>query len=382
VSDILKKCIRAMVLTPIRRYYHRFLGLWLWMSPAMRQVFRATPTKERRLLIIHDFSAQPFSVGEMLVSQEGSLVLRERYGAVGVDIAILYNRQSPVADPIHKLITEDNVLFNLAAILPVAQVNPYFGSVFVFDSRDRLERFVLDTSDLYTVWPDARSFMTKKYVNYEVMNNILYPYFKKNGRIPTISCTPFLVKWASDFYQKHVCPNVGVSIQVRNNPFFHQQRNLNTERWLDLFQYCSSRYPVTFVLIGIANEIDARFRGLNNVLIAKDFHTGLDQDLALIQMSAIHMGSSSGPNAMAIFSPKPFLFVRDMTPPEAYLGMVKEGKFWRMPFSTPYQLFYSDEETTELLICEFERMWTVVYKEPWTTVLKEDRETVPESWLR
>lgn len=71
-----------------------------------------------------------------------------------------------------------------------------------------------------------------------------------------------------------------------------------------------------------------------------------------------------------------------MTAPGAYLGMVQEGKFWRMPFSTQYQLFYWDEGTTELLISEFERMWAVVDKAPWTTVLKEDRETEMESWLR
>lgn len=391
--NILKKWIRAIVPTKLRHYYHvslrlfhcyyhRFIGLFSWMYPAIRMLLRAASAKERRLLIIHDFSAQPFSLGEMLVSQEGSLVLRERYDAVRVDIAILYNRQIPVSDPIHSRITEKNVLFNLAAILPIAQVNPYFGSVFVFDSKDRLERFVLDSSDLYTIWPDVRSFMTKKFLNYEVFNNMLYPYFKKNGRIPTISCTPFLVKWAQDFYQKHVCPNIGVTIQVRNNPFFHQQRNIKTECWLEFFQYCSIRYPVTFMLIGTANEIDPRFRGISNVLIAKDFHTGVDQDLALIQMSAIHMGTSSGPGCMALFSSKPFFLVRNTIGPDAYCGMIKEREFLRFPFSTPYQLSYSGEETTELLISEFERMWAVVDKKPWTIVIKDDNEREPESWLR
>ncbi len=43
----------------------------------------------RRLLVIYDFSSQPFSIGDILVIQEASLVLRQVAGVDRVDLALV-----------------------------------------------------------------------------------------------------------------------------------------------------------------------------------------------------------------------------------------------------------------------------------------------------
>jgi len=360
----------------------RMINFYRWEYPKLNQ--KNHPKKQdHRVLIIHDFSAQPFSVGEMIVSLEGSLILREQYGNGRVDIAILYDRQKPVVDQNHNKITGNNLLLNLSVLLNVAQVNPYFGSLFLFDAKAHLEQFILDNMDRYTVWPSAVSFTNNKYLYYEVLNEIVYPYFAKNKRIPTLSCIPALTKWAQDFYQKNVYPDIPVTIQIRNNPHFHQQRNLNIDCWIEFLQFCSNHYPAKFVLIGTQNEKDERFKKLNNVIEAKNFLTGLDQDLSLIQLSAIHMGATSGPCWMALFSSKPCFLVRSMIDVNLGRGLVQNGCFVHYSFSTPYQWQYTGEESKDLLISEFKKMWnSLEITNFWSKMMQNETETNFMSWLR
>jgi hypothetical protein len=274
------------------------------------------------------------------------------------------------------------VLFNLAAVVPVVQVNPYFGSVFVFDSRDRLARFVTDNADLYHARPEAWQFARRKYLYYEILNELLYDYFQEKKQIPTLSCRPVLVDWATGFFRKNAAALVPVTVQVRNNPFFDRHRNLRADCWIEFFRRCRERYPVKFFLIGTPGEIDARFREMDNVLVAKDFHTGIEQDLALIQTSAIHMGASSGPACMALFSSKPYLLVSHTIQPGSHRGLIEEGDFVRFFFSTPYQRLASGAETPDLLMSEFERMWPAADTKFWLEGGVGAQESKPLSWLR
>jgi len=53
-----------------------------------------------RLLLIYDFSSQPFSIGDILIFQEASLVLRTDLGLDKTDIALVYDPSAPaVPDP-------------------------------------------------------------------------------------------------------------------------------------------------------------------------------------------------------------------------------------------------------------------------------------------
>ena len=51
------------------------------------------------------------------------------------------------------------------------------------------------------------------------------------------------------------------------------------------------------------------------MIVAKDHHTVVAEDLALISTSAIHMGASSGPASMAWFNDKPYLVVNIVCDP-------------------------------------------------------------------
>ncbi|HEY0322893.1 MAG TPA: hypothetical protein VGC66_18200 [Pyrinomonadaceae bacterium] len=352
------------MLAPVRRF--RIFLTWVFPSLGSRQL--AERAKRRRLLMIYDLSSQPFSIGDILVFQEASLVLREREGLGEVDFALVYDPESPkFSHPGFSSITEENVLYHLASVLPAAQVNRHLGSLFIFNSHHQLQHFIHSNAEQYSVWPPALKLAAKEYFYYTVFNDLLYGYYKVYGRIPHLSCREFLFEWAEGFYEEHVYPNVPVTVQVRNNKKIGANRNLNMDAWLEFFRYCEQKYPVKFIVICSRSELDERLRSCPNVIVAKDELTGLEQDLALIQTAAIHMGASSGPGTMAIFGDKPYLLVNTDMVPEQYKDTVVEDNAVRFFFADPLQRLMVGTETTELLIKEFARMWESVDVAKWSS---------------
>lgn len=341
--------------------------------------------KEKRLLIVYDLSTQPFSIGDVLVVQEAALVLREQYEVQFVDFAFIFNFEKPAKqEPAFSSITENNVYYNLPPLLSAAQVNPYLGSLFVFNSHSQAYKYIVNNNDSYHVWPSAYKMATRDYCYFMIFNKLLYSYFEKNNAIPVLTSRIFMHNWAAIFISENVYPDIPVTINLRYNKLFSLHRNSKYESWLSFFDYCKNRFPVKFIIICSINEIDERFRHLSNVIIAKDYHTNTEQELSLIEIAEIHMGASSGMGTMALFGKKPFLFVNTDLDIEKYRGMIDEGDFLRFYFSTHLQKFAKGEETSELLIDEFIKMWQTVdlVKSREEVISKKMAVTNEYTWLR
>jgi hypothetical protein len=379
IKQVLRKIAR-----PFYRPVRRLLRFFAWVISATFGLLRTSPEKDRRLLVIYDFSSQPYSIGDMLHIQAASLVLKERHNVGMVDFAMVYNHQQPSSlDPAFAGINAQNIHYHLASLLPLVQVNPYLGSLFVFNSHERLQHFIADNADFYTIWPSAWRYAQRDYLNYTVFNDILYDYYQTHGSIPHLGCRQFLIDEAQAFYYRHVWPNIPVTVQTRNNPNFGTHRNIHMESWLEFFDHCNDRYPVKFVVVCSLSEVDDRLRQYQNVLIAKDFPTSIEQDLALIHEAAIHMGSSSGMATMAEFNEKPYLIVNTDMDPDRYRDTIREGSFLRFFFASSLQRFSVGQETAEILIKEFARMWETVDVDGWWTAEKKRHmEQKPLTWLR
>lgn len=338
---------------------------------------RSREDRPQRVLIIYDTSTQPFSVGDILVCQEASLVLCERYGVDVVDFAILYDPEKPVGErgTFAAAVTSENVMYHIASLLPLAQVNQRLGSFFVFNSRDQIVRWMADSTDQYHVWPSGWQMGARIYLTSVVFNDLLVEHYRQHGRIPNLSCRPYLRGWAARFYRKHLGGRLAVTINLRNNPGWDVSRNSDMESWLNLFQHCESSYPVNFIIICARSEVDARFRDCSNVIIAKDLFTTVEQDMALIDMSAMHMGAGSGPLTMAIFSAKPYLMIDNgnNTGGDFYQrdDMIEhiDGNMRRFWFAGPHQRIAVGAESRNLLIQEFVQLFEAVDIDEWTRSL-------------
>ncbi len=343
---------------PAWRRLRRAARLLRWGAGALPAVGGTGLKSSRRLLLIYDLSSQPFSVGDILVFQVAALALRLDHGLDKVDVCVVYDPQKPVvSDPAFAAITRESFLVHLATILPAAAVNPHLGSLFLFDSHRQLEAHIADNAGAYFVWPSLAQYASREYLFYHCYNELLPAFHAQHGFLPTLRSRPAAATWAKRFLEQHAGTAVPVTIQLRRNPA-NPARDSNMDAWLGLFRTCADRYAAKFIVVCARSEVDPALRGLPNVTLAKDYCTTLEEDLALIEAGGLHMGASSGPGTMAEFSSKPFCLFNCGLRIDSVRGFVQESHRHRFWFSTRWQSWIFGPETEELLLAEFQRLWT------------------------
>jgi hypothetical protein len=335
-----------------------------WIFPSSRFMLTQRNKYPERILAIWDFQTVPYSIGELLVLQETTLVLRWLYKADKIDIAFVCNPNKPARYDMG--LNSYNYHYHLSALIPVLQVNPSLGSFFMFDSYKQLERFVVDNVDQYHVWPSGKAYLARAWA-YRHNFDFIQKFYRKNKFIPHLSCRQITLDWASWFIKEHIPPDIAVTVHLRNNPLMDDSinRNANIEEWLKFFEHCDGRFPVKFVVISAHDEIDDRLRNYSNVVIAKDFHTTIEQDLALIQASAMFMGGPSGPATMAWFSDLPYLIFN--------YSPINETLKWesQFVFANSLQRLVWKPETASLLINEFSELYERIDISVWRDRFKE-----------
>lgn len=325
---------------------------------------------KKRLLIIYDLTTQPFSIGDILTFQQASLVLKDIHKIDIIDFVIVNNQQKLLFnDKVFNNINEDNYFYHLASILPVAQVNPYLGSIHAFNSFIELAKFINKYSSEYIVWPSQFKInFTKEYLYYDIFENILYPYYKLNGKLPALKSRNILSNWAKDFFKEHVNNLYPVTVNIRSNKLYQKERNLDIDSWIEFFKYCSDKYPVKFIIICSFSEIDIRFKNLKNVVVAKDFFTNVEQDLALISESFLHMGAASGPATIAFFSNKPYIIFKSEFHLQYFLKKNiitydRSNNTQKFFFSLNNQYLIPGKDTLDIIKFYFIKTWNSILKQ-------------------
>lgn len=329
-------------------------GILRWHLKA----FEADISDSKRLLLIYDFESQPFSVGDILFLQAASLCVSEHTGLDRIDVALVFESSSPViCDPAFSHIKPEDFLYHLSSVLPAAQFNAKLGSLLMFDSHSRLEKFVSDNVSEYRIWPSIVLYSSKQYLFYHCINDI-FPNFCKHGeRLPSLQPRPALKRWAQDFIARTQRHDRCVSIQLRRNPK-NPLRNSDYASWKRFFGHARENYPVTFFVICSQIEIDLEFREYENVVLVKDYQTSLEQDLALIEGCEFHMGPSSGPGSIAIFNRKPYCMFGFDVDEARTDSLVHDGNRLRYVFSGVDQYWIRSVENFDLICSEFNNLLT------------------------
>lgn len=380
---------------PFIKPLRNFLRFSSWLIPAIARSALTLRRANDRILLIYDTTNQPFAIGDFLVIQEVSLTLTREFSAKYADIAIVYDAENPdKADKVFKgVVSTDNVLLHLASMMPVLNLNPKIGSLFLFNSKTALESYVVENIDEYlTIWPSCLDYGSGKYLNLHAFNTVLYSFFEKYKEIPSLSSSTPLKSWALSFIHQNIYPKVPITINIRNNPMWDGRRNSRIQEWVKFFKYSAKTYPnAKFIVICATKEIPEEFRGLSNVIFAKDFATELDQELALIELSAAHLGTNSGPAAMAYFNMNPYFIFslpidgihHEHFSRKDMLVHVKENifKFW---FALDSQKFSSQPENVEALMGVFDEIWRSIDLEKWRVPHEGDHNVSMNrhSWMR
>jgi hypothetical protein len=319
------------------------------------------PLGTRRLLAVVDHAVQPYNIGDLLIYMTGTLMAAAEAGAPAIDFAFLVDPTRRPSDPIMaELVAKDTPFPLLFAALPILQLNPRLGAFHVFDRLADFQEFHLQNQERYQLWPSREALSEGRYLFYDVFKGA-NSFNQRYGFIPQVTFGDSLRGWTSRFFQRHSEGRVPVTVNLRNNSAFHGHRNSVLPAWKAFFERCQGLVPVTFIVTCAASELDAGLRACPNVVYAKDHHTSVVQDLALIRHAAFHIGTASGPAAMPIFGASPYHIVHcDMAPHLAvYEGsLVRTGPTeLRYAFARELQTFGTEAETAESLALEFDRMW-------------------------
>lgn len=327
-----------------------------WLFPSFRSIFFTISKADKRILAIWDFRVVPFTVGELLYCQEMTLILREIHHVDKIDFVLVCDERQPARSD--GGMTNDNFHFYFSKLLPVVFANPHLGSVMIMDSPDMLTKFIADNHERYIVFPPYRDNSGKYLARYSQYFNYMLNFFEENHYIPHLSCQPAMQMWARKFFADKVRPKFPVVVQLRNASTA-TYRNADLDCWFEFFAICEKQYNVTFVMIGEKDEIDTRFRQLSNVIVAKDYNTTVEQDLALIQVSMLFLGTTSGPMTMAMFSDLPYVIYGFRTVHERLVP----GQ--QLPWATSLQKIVWEPETIEKLTYDFNWLFKQIGTEKW-----------------
>lgn len=318
------------------------------------------PPPAPALQVVIDFAVQPFSIGDLLVYLNGSLVAAADCGAERIDYCLLSDPDVPRSDPIMALLaTRDTHRQRLLELVPLLQLSPCLGAVHIFDRWAECLAH-LDARGGGPCWPPRAAFEARRYMYYDILQAV-HGHHQARGQIPRLRFSEATAGWARAFLAERAPGLVPVTVNLRGNRRFHDHRNSDLAAWRGLFLACQA-LPVRFFVTCAAWEVDEGLRSCGNVVFAKDAHTDVIQDLALIRHSAFHIGASSGPASIPIFDERPYYICNaDVLPHLHHYGgaLVREGEAEvRFAWAGELQRMGVVPETTPLLVEQFQRIWS------------------------
>lgn len=263
-----------------------------------------------------DFSTQPYSIGDTILALAGAMA--DSDGA-DFDVVVSADPGVPHADQ-NMRERHSRPWESLGALLPLFELAPV-------------------RSLAVSAKSDGRR---GEYLTYLACQKIA-AHHKRHGRPPRLR-----------FDAAAADPEGAITVNLRRSTTHHGHRNYDPAVWAEALDRAHELHGAHFLVVCEAHEIDPRLRGRGYVRFAKDHGTTMLQDLALIHRSRAHIGSTSGPQAVAMLGTAPYFFVgADMKAHlPRYGGALVEDSAGDMGFSwaSPRQRFSPQRETVPLLV--------------------------------
>ncbi len=328
-------------------------------------------SNEKRILGIWDFESSNIAVGVLIEFQTRLLCDAYSDNLNKIDIAFIYNPEQPLVHPkFSSWINASNFYHHFQEVLPILNINPKLGSIFLFDSREKFELFLKQNKNNYYFQPSLSHYFNRVGAfsdNYVVISH----FYMKNNFVPKLEFKSATNEWVRIFIKKNIGSKIMVTVNLRLNSQFTPERNSNLEAWSELFEHSKEKSPdIIFVILGRKGELNDEFKNFSNIIFSKDYNTNIEQDLALIQHAFFHMGTTSGPASFAVLSEDIPYIITNFRPPD------KNDENWLKPgsgFNKEFQRLIWEKETGELLIKEFKDLYGKIDKSEWRDKLRFGR---------
>lgn len=322
---------------------------------------------KKRVLAFENFSNNSPALGNLLEFQMRSMCLSELHNIDTIDVAFIYDFKNPFWDPkMLRWISPSNFQLHLYETLPLLNMNPKLGSVFVFNSRESFKSFLNQHIKEYVLCPSLFHYTNKSSAargNYLFVRN----FYLKKKYLPQFVFKPNIVLWAKTFLKRYVSNKYAVTINLRMNPLYGERRNSDIPSWQYLFRYCLEKHPdVTFLILARRNEAPEDLRDMPNVLFVKDYRTTMEQDMSLVKHGLFHMGVVSGPTSLTNFTDdiSYCIFRVELNDKSYNYKWFKSGTQYPWQNKDLQKMIW-ENETPELLVKEFEHLFQNTDKKAW-----------------
>jgi len=319
----------------------------------------------RRILGVWDIKHSGFSLGSFMEFQTMLLCLARQQQVKKIDIAFVCETSQYLINPKSPWLNSENLSFHFQELWPLVHINPQLGSVFFFDTIKDFEDFFKDRHDLYLSHPSPYYYFSGSGSHLGIFNSFR-EFYQKNGFLPELELSKIANAWALAFLKDNFPGQYVVTVSLRANDHLRPQRNSNFIAWNEFFSHCLKHPQVVFLVLSRRGELEGKIKPLPNLFFSKDCGTTIEQDLALLKNSLFYMATCAGPASLPFLSSTiPYIITR-FRPPEKNLeeSWLPFGSAlpWQNP---PIQKLLWDDESSQLLIKEFELLLTNLDKKEW-----------------
>ena len=319
---------------------------------------QAAATPDDAFLAIIDFGYQHYALGDLLTKEVNFACQAMEAGIEHIDLVVSIDPARPSA-PAQGFVTPENYQTHLLNLAPALLCTPMLRSFRLLRDGGMTTSLLREAARKSgaPMWP-AYEDQIQRRINYPLGHDAINAFHTKHGYIPKLQPPRGYLGWAEAYRARFHEGKFLVSINPRQSRLTPNPaviyRDADLDQWYDFLRMAGEEFPdVQFLQLGGFDEWRRELIDFPNVTIPRTEGLGLAHELALLTISDLFLGTSSGFATMATFTDTPYL-ICDIEHFFAPFAGVEVGAT-HYPFGHENQVLLWGKESADLLLAHLER---------------------------
>ncbi|MBO6783704.1 MAG: hypothetical protein JJ899_10605 [Alphaproteobacteria bacterium] len=308
-------------------------------------------------LAIVDFGYQHYALGDLLTKEVNFACQAIEAGVEHIDLAVAIDPARPSASA-QGFVTPENYQTHFLNLAPALLCTPMLRSFRLLRdggmTASLLREAARDTGA--PMWPAYEDQILRR-ITYPLGHDAINAFHEKHGFIPKLQPPRGYLAWAEAYRARFHEDKFLVSINPRQSRLTANPaviyRDADLDEWYEFIGVAGKEFPdVQFLQLGGFDEWRRELSDFPNVTIPRAEGLGLAHELALLTISDLFLGTSSGFATMATFTDTPYLIcdIEHFFAPFAGIDVGAE----HYPFAHDKQLLLWGKESADLLLAHLE----------------------------
>lgn len=322
-----------------------------------RNVQRATIAKDAFTAII-DFGYQHYALGDLLTKEVSFACEAEEAGLEHIDLVVAIDPARPSA-PAQGFVTPENYHNHFINLAPALLCTPRMRSFRLLRDGGMTNAFIREAAKVSgaAMWPSYEDQITRN-ITYPLGHHSINAFYEKHGHIPKLAPPRGYAEWARKYRDRFLSDKFVVALNPRQSRLTPNPaviyRDADLSEWYEFIKTAGEKYPnVQFLQLGGFDEWRRELGDFENVTILREQGLSLAHELAMLTISDLFIGTSSGFATMATFTNTPYL-ICDIEHFFAPFAGVEVGTP-HYPFANEDQILLWGRETSDLLLAHLAR---------------------------